>query len=263
MITFVTLIVIILEDKIRVVAVNYLNAKPLIKGIVQHEVLNEIVLTTAYPAQAAQMLIDGAADMGLVPVATIPKIPNAQIVGNYGIAADGKVASVCIFSHVPIDEVTHIFLDYQSRTSVKLAQLLMKLHFKKEVCFIPASEQYISQIKGTVAGVIIGDRALAHLGDFPYIYDLAEEWKQMTGLPFVFAAWIANKPLSEQFIASFDAANELGIAFIDHVVAEHPYPYYDLKKYYTEDIQFRIEQQHQEGLALYLSLLETYKDDLI
>lgn len=252
-----------MEHKVSVVAVNYLNAKPLIKGIVQHDILNEIVLTTAYPAQAAKMLIEGKADVGLVPVATMPLIPNANIIGNYGIAADGPVASVCIFSHVPIEQITHLYLDYQSRTSVKLAQLLLKLHFGVDVCFLPADEQYIKQIKGTVAGVIIGDRALENYNAFPYRYDLAEEWKRMTNLPFVFAAWIANKTLDSSFIQAFDEANKSGLSFIDHIVAEQNYKHYDLKHYYEHDIQFLLTEQHLKGLAFYLQYLEQYKDWLL
>jgi len=252
-----------LKEKVRVIAVNYLNAKPLIKGIVQHKVLNDIVLTTEYPSKAAQMLIDDKADVGLVPVATIPKIPNAYVLGNYGIGADGSVASVCIFSHVPMNEITHIYLDYQSRTSVKLAQLLMKLHFKKSVSYIPADENYIQHIKGTVAAVIIGDRALEQLSNFEYIYDLAEEWKKMTGLPFVFAAWIANKPLPENFIADFDDANKLGLNYIDNVVAENPYPHYDLKHYYEHDIKFELTPDYRKGLDQYLAYLQEFDVELL
>src|SRR5690606_22299962 len=105
-----------MKDKVRVVAVNYLNAKPLIKGIVQHSILDDIVLTTEYPAKAAQMLIEDKADIGLIPVAAMQQVPNGYIVGNYGIAANGRVASVCIFSQVPMEEITHVYLDYQSRT---------------------------------------------------------------------------------------------------------------------------------------------------
>jgi chorismate dehydratase len=249
-------------EKVKVVAVNYLNAKPLIKGIVQHDVLNEIILTTAYPAKAAQQLIDEQADVGLVPVATIPSISNANIVGDFGIAANGNVASVCIFSHVPVSEFTHIYLDYQSKTSVKLAQLIMKLHFKQNIVYLPADENYIQNIRGTVAGVIIGDRAMQQLNNFKYVIDLATEWKNLTGLPFIFAAWISNKQLPESFIAKFNAANQLGLSYIDHVIAENPCDYYDLKRYYTENIQFKLDSNAQKGLALFLQYLEEYKNEL-
>ena len=252
-----------MKDKVRVIAVNYLNAKPLIKGIVQHSILDDIILTTEYPAKAAQMLIEDKADIGLIPVAAMQQVPDGYIVGNYGIAANGRVASVCIFSQVPIEEITHVYLDYQSRTSVKLAQILLKKHFGKSVGYIPATEDYIKHIKGTVAGVIIGDRALEQLPNFPYIYDLATEWKHFTGLPFVFAAWIANKPLPEAFIKAFDEANRLGLDYIDNVVAENPYPYYDLKKYYQEDIQFELTDNCHRGLERYFGYLQELKQELI
>lgn len=252
-----------MKEKVNVIAVNYLNAKPLIKGIVQHPILNDIVLTTEYPAKAAQMLIDNKADVGLIPVAALPQIPQGRIIGNYGIAADGSVASVCIFSQVPLEQITHVYLDYQSKTSIKLAQILLKKHFKKDVGYIPATEDYIQNIKGTVAGVIIGDRALEQLSNFEYVYDLAKEWKTFTGLPFVFAAWIANKELPQAFVDSFDRANQYGLQFIDNVVAENTFPFYDLKKYYEKDILFELTPDCKAGLSLYLKYLEDLKGELL
>jgi chorismate dehydratase len=252
-----------MKDKIRVVAVNYLNAKPLIKGIIQHPVLNDITLTTAHPAQAAQLLITNQADLGLIPVATMSLMPNVHLIGNFGIAADGRVASVCIFSKVPIENVTHIYLDYQSRTSVKLAQILLKKYFKHTVTYIPAPEDYIQHISGTTAGVIIGDRALELLTHFKYVYDLATIWKEFTGLPFVFAAWVANKALSEKFITAFDEANQLGLQYIDNVVAENPCTYYDLNTYYKKDIVFKLTDDCKKGLFAYLNYLEDMHDELL
>jgi len=206
-----------------------------------------------YPALIAKDLITNQVDVGLVPVAAIPEIPHARIISDYGIAADGKVASVCIFSQQPLDTITSVFLDYQSRTSVRLASLLLKKYWKQDVEFLSAPEDYIDRIKGSTAGVIIGDRALKALNRFEYVYDLSEHWKKFTGLPFIFAAWVANKDLPEDFIRRFNEANNLGLNHLDAVIAENPYPVYDLNKYYRENIHFLLDEEKHKGLHRFLS----------
>ena len=245
-----------MKDKIKVAAVSYLNTKPLLYGIERSDVMNDMDLILNYPSKLAQSLQDGSIDMALLPVAAMPGIEGARIVGDYGIAADGKVASVCIFSQVPMEEIETVYLDYQSRTSVRLAQLLLEKYWNKQVVFKPAGENYMEYINSTTAGVIIGDRALQQLTNFEYIYDLAEVWGEYTGLPFVFAAWVANKDLPEDFINAFNAANAEGLRHIDEVVAENPYPYYDLKEYFTKNIHYLLDEQKRKGLDKFLELIK-------
>jgi chorismate dehydratase len=241
--------------KIKVAAVSYLNTKPLLWGIERSPVMNEIELLLDYPANLAASLMEGSIDMALLPVAAMPGIPGARIVGEYGIAADGEVASVCIFSKQPMEEVTTIYLDYQSRSSVRLATLLLKSYWKKEVELLPAPIDYIEHIAGTTAGVIIGDRALQQRHNFLYIYDLAQTWKDWTGLPFVFAAWVANKDLPAPFIEKFNAANAEGLRHIDEVVDANPFPHYDLQTYYRHNIHYNLDAQKLMGLEAFLELI--------
>ena len=176
-----------MDKRWRIGAVSYLNTRPLLLGIEQESFLKSIDLVKSYPANIAQDLLSGKIDIGLVPVAILPQLSDPHIVSNYVIGANGAVASVALFSEVPIDEIKSIYLDYQSRTSVQLLKILLSQFWKKEVEFISATEGYIAQISGTTAGVIIGDRALENLSKYPYVYDLGLAWKQHTGLPFVFA----------------------------------------------------------------------------
>ena len=200
-------------EKIRVGAVSYRNAKPLVYGIGQPDMMDIMELSYDYPARLADQLREGTIDIGLIPVAAMPGIPGARIVGSHGIAADGKVGSVALFSHSPIDEVEEVFLDYQSRTSLALTKILFRDHWKKSISYIASSgDEYMEQIRGRKAGLIIGDRALLQAGRFPYVYDLAENWKLHTGLPFVFAAWVATRSLSTDFIDRFEQANESGVS---------------------------------------------------
>jgi len=217
----------------------------------------DIELVKAYPAKIAQDLIEGTIDMGLVPVAVIPLLQEAYLVSNYCIGAEGDVASVCIFSQVPMDQIQKVYLDYQSRTSVQLARILLQQFWNKEVEFIKAEEGYINQIAGSTAGVIIGDRALAARSQFSFIYDLAGAWIQHTGKPFVFATWIANKPIPAAFMEAFDKANEYGLTHLQEVINLIPVSeqVYDLHTYYTQNISYHFTPEKKAGMKLFLESL--------
>lgn len=244
-----------MNSKIKVAAVSYLNTKPLLYGIEKADFRSRIDLILEYPSIIAKHLQDGTIDVGLVPVAAMPDIPDARIISDYGIAADGKVASVSLFSRRPVEEITSVYLDYQSRTSVRLARILLKHYWKKEPRYLAAPENYIDLIEGSTAGVIIGDRALINTPRFPYVYDLSEHWKLHTGLPFIFAAWVANKALPPDFISSFNAANAEGMKHLDEIIAANPFPAYDLNSYYRRNIRFELDELSKKGLGLFLQYL--------
>jgi len=234
-----------------------LNTKPLLYGIRRSvELMEMIELVEDYPAKIAGMLIDGTIDVGLAPVAVIPRLNEWHIVSDYCIGANANVASVCLFSEVSIDKIEKVLLDYQSRTSVNLCKVLLKHYWKIDPVIEEANENYISEINGTTAGVVIGDRALNQRRVSPYIYDLAGSWRAMTGLPFVFATWIANKELPQTFIDLFNKANGLGLTHLDEVIAENPYPVYDLKTYYTTNISYVLNDQKQKGMNKFLEYLK-------
>jgi chorismate dehydratase len=193
--------------------------------------------------------------VGLVPVAVIPHLQEHHIITDYCIGCTGAVASVGVFSEVPIDRVEKVLLDYQSGTSVALARILLKKYWQIEPELIDTKSDYRASIKGTTAGVVIGDRALEQRKVSPYIYDLGEAWINFSGLPFVFAAWVSNKPLPVDFIEAFNAANKAGLEHIDEVVAQHPYNVFDLHKYYTEHISYALTPAKRKGLEMFLSLL--------
>jgi chorismate dehydratase len=246
-----------LNKKWRIGVVSYLNTRPLLLGMEQSPFKERIELTKAYPAQIALALLDDTIDIGLVPVAVMPLLKQPQLVSKYVIGTEGEVASVALFSQVPMDQIEKVYLDYQSRTSVALAKILFKQYWKKEVEFLNATEGYISQIKGNTAGIIIGDRALVSLGKYEHIYDLGSAWKAYTGLPFVFAAWVANKPLPDEFMEAFDAANAYGLDKLDEVIALIPSneQVYDLHKYYTENISYELTPEKKAGLERFLEAL--------
>jgi chorismate dehydratase len=245
--------------KIKVGAVSYLNTKPLLYGIKHHSVFQQIELMEDYPSHIAQLLIDDKIDLGLIPVAAIPRLKEYHIITDYCIGADGAIASVCLFSQVPLEEIENVFLDYQSKTSVNLAKILLKDYWKKKVEFIDASgEDFRNGIKDTTAGVVIGDRALQQRQSSKYIYDLGEAWKKHTGLPFVFAAWTANKKLPEEFINDFNEANALGLQHLNQVIAENLSYHFNLNKYYTAYISYQLDSEKRKGLRLFLDMLNDF-----
>jgi chorismate dehydratase len=236
--------------------VSYLNTKPLLFGLAHGPSTSEIDLVLDYPANLVRLLKSNQIDMGLIPVGALPSLGDYQIISDYCIATEGEVASVAVFSKVPMEEIDTVLLDYQSRTSVMLCKILFEKHWKKKVQFIDAQdESYIGKIQGNVAGLVIGDRALKIKDAFKFNYDLGLGWKEMTGLPFVFAVWVAVQKSSQ--ITSGDILDfcSFGLNNLDQVISANPYPYYDLDRYYRENIAYRLSPQMKESIDLYLSLL--------
>jgi chorismate dehydratase len=246
-------------NKIRVGIVNYLNTKPLIYGLQRPPVSDLIELVAEYPAKLARMLKDNEIDVGLIPVAAIPELPSYHIIGDYCIGAENEIASVCLFSEVPMNEIKKVYLDYQSRSSVALLKWLMKEYWGINPEMIQAEdESYRQEIKGTTAGLVIGDRALEQRRISTFIYDLGSEWRAITGLPFVFAAWVSTKPLPDEFIQLFNEANEAGLHHIDEIVAATPFDTYDLKKYYTLHLSYHLDERKKQGMARFLQAISHY-----
>ncbi len=235
---------------------NYLNTRPLLYGIERSSFLSEMELVGDYPANVAKALLENKIDIGLVPVAIIPQLSEYHLYTDYGIGCNGNVATVCIFSDVPISEVESVILDYQSRTSVQLAQVLLKEFYKVSPRIVAATDNFQENIKGTTAAVLIGDRCFEQAKLSKYTYDLGEAWKIHTGLPFLFAAWIANKPIPEDFIARFNEANKMGLNHIEEIVSDLKYEGYDLLEYYTNNIDYRVDEFKLQALNLFLSKMK-------
>lgn len=238
-------------NKIKLSAVAYTNTKPFIYGIERSKLLNQIELSLDIPSDCAAKLINGQVDIGLIPVAAIPFVPNATIISNYCIGSVGAVNSVFIFSDVPVHEIKTVKLDPQSRTSNKLAQVLFKFHYKVDARFTT------NQDEDTDATILIGDRTFGRKQDFAYAYDMGEEWKEFTGLPFVYAAWVANREISSAFLADFNAALAFGLAHRPALLKELPISSnFDLEDYLMNKLDFDLTMDKRKALDLFLSYLE-------
>ena len=242
-------------NRIKVGAVSYLNTKPLIYGFEQGMMSEQIELLFDFPSNIAKKLLNDEIDIGLVPVAVLPSMKEYHIVADYCIGCNGAVASVCLFSDVPLNEIKTVLLDYQSRTSVALLKILLKAHWKIEPELIAAKKGFEQSISGTTAGLVIGDRAFKQIPVSKYHFDLGLAWKEMTGLPFIFAAWVSNKKLSATFIESFNGATAAGMKHLDEIVLQNKFEFYSLQQYYTENISYLVDERKLMGLKLFLQKL--------
>jgi chorismate dehydratase len=245
-----------LSKKIKVGIVSYLNTRPLIYGLKLPPIVDEIELIEDTPSRLAELLINNEIDMGLVPVAVIPQLREYFISSDYCIGTETEVASVCLFSEVPLNGITKVYLDYQSLSSVALLKWLMREYWNiaPEIIETP-DDDYRKKIRGTTAGLVIGDRAFEQRKVSTFIYDLASEWRSITGLPFVFAAWISNRPLPGSFIQKFNEANAIGLSHIDEIVAAQNFDLYDLKKYYTLHLSYVLDERKRKGMELFLQVI--------
>jgi chorismate dehydratase len=242
-------------DKINVSVVSYLNSKPFIDGLQHSDISNQIQLSLDIPSVCAKKLINNEVDMGLVPVSSIPLLKEYYIVSDYCIGAHGKVASVMLYSDVPLIEIKTILLDYQSLTSVTLVKVLAKFFWKITPQYTATTIDFENLIKETTAGVIIGDRTFNINNTYKYAYDLSEEWQKYTGLPFVFACWVANKKLPENFISQFNEALQLGVNNISELANEltkNAEYSTDIKKYLTKNIQYNYDTDKKTALKIFL-----------
>lgn len=236
---------------------SYLNTKPLLYGLQHGPIRDDIELTLDYPSNLVKALKNDQIDIGLLPVAALLDISDYQIVSDYCIGTEGEVASVCVFSEVPLDEIDTVLLDYQSRTSVMLCRILFAKHWKKSVQFINAADEtYIDKIKGNVAGLVIGDRALRIRDKFRYIYDLGLGWKEMTGMPFVFAVWVATSKVQSDVVEKYSDAFQMGIKQIPVIVGQNPFQEYNLFDYFTKNISYTLDSSKKTGLEAFLSYIK-------
>jgi len=240
----------------KVSAVSYLNTLPFIYGLKTSELINSINLQLDYPAICADKLINSEVDIALVPITVIPKLKYHQIISNYCIGSDGAVDTVCLYSNVPISEIKKITLDYQSRTSVALLKVLLKEYWDLNTELIKAEVGFEDTINGENAALVIGDRAFDLNHKYKYVYDLSALWKEMTGLPFVFACWVAIKDLPNQFLSDFNAALQNGLNNIDKAILMEVDNYPSCvspEEYLNNKISYNFNEEKQKGMNLFLS----------
>lgn len=244
-------------NKIRISAVSYTNTKPFLYGIQHTDIINKIDLSLDFPSDCAQKLIDDQVDIGLIPVAATLNLPEWHIVSDYCIGAVGAVNSVFIFSNCEIHGVKSIQLDPQSRSSNNLARVLMKNYWRIAPDQITEAPDYGQSTDPDTAFVQIGDRTFGKKDKYPFVYDLAEEWQKFTGLPFTFAAWIANKPIPQEFVDELNKSLQYGLDHRDELFKELPMrDDFDIRDYLMDKIDFPLTDAKKQALYLFLDYIK-------
>lgn len=228
-----------------------LRRSPLLKRIELHEDI---------PSICAQKLKYQQVQLALVPVALLAELDHYHIVTNYCIGAVGKVDSVKLYSNVPIEQITQVLLDYQSKSSVTLARILFRFYWNNNVQFEEAVPGFEHKIEDTRAAVVIGDRTFAMNGSYAYEYDLAEEWQRFTGLPFVFAAWVCVEKLPDAFVEAFEAVLRHGVENTGVAITEDytgtVYSKDEVTTYLTQRIDYRLDGDKRAAVQLFLDYIK-------
>ena len=249
-------------ETLKIAAVSYLNTFPFVFGIKTSGELDDIELHLHVPSLCADKLRTGEVDLALVPAGALPEIGNYRIVTDYCIGAEADVKTVLLLSTKPLNEINRIHLDFDSRTSVALARVLAKHHWKINPEWIPLPPGKASAPDDIESLVAIGDKTFNLTFHYPYVYDLAGEWIRFTGLPFVFAVWATCRELPEGFLKKFNLALEYGINHIPEIpdFFRNQIPKgVDAMDYLSHNISYPLTDRKREGLARYLGLITNYE----
>ncbi len=205
-------------------AVCYLNARPLVYGLDRWP--DRFAVRFDPPSVCAALVRDGAVDLGLMPSIEYARGENYAMVPGVAIASKGPVASVAVFTRpsLPLPEARTIAVDSSSRTSVALLQVLCARHYRIRPAWIPMAPSPEAMLARCDAALLIGDAALFldHAAAGYEKVDLGDVWTEMTGLPFVWAAWVGRAgAASAADVAALQAARDAGVAHADEVAAVH------------------------------------------
>ena len=179
-----------MTKKLRIGAVPYMNAKPLIYGLDQHP--DEIELVFEVPSLLPNMLNSDQIDVAIVPSIEYFRNGNYAIIPDISIASIGTVESVKIFSKVPIQNIRSAALDKSSLTSCALTKIILKEQYHISPQYTQWNKQYDITSADTDAVLIIGDNAMKTIDNGYVTLDLGQSWFEFTGLPFVYAVWVVK-----------------------------------------------------------------------
>lgn len=250
------------------------------------ELATRYELKRMLPAQCADELASGAADIGLVPIASLPANPRLHILPGCTIASKGRVRSLLLVRRAnrPLAQLRSVAADTASRTTVTYARILFHKWGNGDVPFVPMAADLDAMLERADAAIIIGDPALMALeeranqyernGEELVYHDLAEEWRTLTGLPFVSAVWGAacSSALDERISGDFIRSRDNGMANIDALVEEWsaklPLSEATIRSYLTENIHYVLDEECIEGMrgffrmAAKVGVLPKYEPEL-
>ncbi len=239
----------------RIGAVTYLNTRPLVYGLErgshQHEVIYDL------PSRLADQLAAGSLDVALIPSIEYLREPRYSIVSDACIACRGPVLSVKLFSRGPFAKIQTIQLDEGSRTSAALVQILLRERFaiKPHASQLPIGTTLDDTTADAV--LLIGDRAIhARHADFPFVWDLGDEWCRFAELPFVFAVWTARPDIDTADVATIlGLSRDIGMSNLEQIAQEeasrHDLTVDACLAYFRHHLYFYFGPQERRGMRLF------------
>src|SRR5262245_31883826 len=254
-----------------IAASSYLNAAPLCYSFVYGEQRDRcLFLSDESPARCAELLAAGQADAALIPVIEYQRIAGLKVAPGACVASKTSVRSVLLASKKPIQQVRSVALDTSSRTSAALVQIILQHFYGISAAYATARPKLTEMLESNDAALMIGDPAMLIDRSGLHVYDLAEEWRNHTRLPFVFAFWAVRSDSkawqgAEANGIDFRAARLEGIAHskeLARIYSERlALATEELFSYLTENISYDLDEESLRGLRLYYEL--AYKMGLI
>ncbi|MBS4014537.1 MAG: menaquinone biosynthesis protein [Bacteroidetes bacterium] len=248
---------------INISVVSYLNSLPFLYGINSSKFFKDINLTTELPFESANSFKNGRADIALVPVGSLPLLSNYKVISDYCIGSDGPVRTVLLLSNTELPKIKTIHLDFHSLTSVKLVKILAESFWKISPHYINTSINKYVDNHHFESAVLIGDKTFELVNQYKYSYDLAEEWKKYTGLPFVFACWVGKENISSEIVDALNSAFKFGIENLDFVAEKYKDQIIltksEILSYYNENIKYHLGEEQKKSMDKFLSMLKLSK----
>jgi len=271
-------------SKLRISIVEYLNTAPLVWGFAEGPLAGKYDLSFTLPSQCAEALRRGDADVAIIPSIEYQRIENLVAVPEIAIAAKGEVRSILVVAKRPVEMAKRIALDTSSRSSAALVRILAEQYWKIHPEYVDVSPDPSEMLKRADAALVIGDPALrislkmdALSGKAPsgeqccqgdpddmpvpgfetvWVYDIAHQWREMTGKPCVLAIWAGRREaITPETVADFQESKRYGLDRISEIAEaaaiKLDLPPRALERYLTENIHFDLEGEYLEGLRLY------------
>ena len=246
-----------MRSPVHVGAVGYLNARPLTWAL--DRAPQRWTLRYDVPSVCSRLLHAGEVDLGLVPSIDYLEAPDYRLVPGVGIGSRGPVASVALFTRVPLEGIRRIALDTSSRTSVALVKVLCHHRFHIAPEFVPDGPDLETMTRGSDAALLIGDPALEtnHEALGLQKIDLGAEWGAMTGLPFVYAAWTGRVgAIAAADVRLLQEAQEAGKRSRGAIAAEYgrgdPAATARAAVYLRDNVKYGLGSDEIRGLQMFL-----------
>ncbi len=253
-----------MASPLRVCAVSYLNTSPLVWGLTHGPQQGVFDLRFTLPAECADALRSGDADVGLVPVIELARQPDLVVVPGSSISCRGPVRSILLISTKPLDAIESFAADTGSRSSVAMTQTLLARKHGIRPRVRPHRPRLDEMLEIADAALIIGDPALhidpemtEYAGRPVHVYDMGAEWVETTGLPMVFAVWAVKQPLAEASLAGvFAESAAYGKAHLEDIVEQESrarkMPAELVRRYITRSIAYDLGDRERLSMSLFL-----------